>query len=132
MKVIEQKRSARRLLEGSDVAICGPREGAALVTEELAVLEVALELASGVRGERPLAEALRVDQFGKSGFPATRGPDQDERRECACVRIHASHHVHHRRRLGDEIGEERVAALQRQAATTLREPRSQPQQVDQI
>src|SRR5690349_20650399 len=124
MKVIEQKCSARRLLEGSEVSICGAREGAPLVTEELAMLQVALELASGVRAERPGAEALRVDQFGESGLPATRGPDQDKRRECACVRIHATHHVHHRGRLGDEIGEERVAAPQRQAATTLREPRS--------
>lgn len=132
MKIVEQQCSVGSFFERADSPVHGSCERAALVTKELTVLQVALEFASGVRAEGAGAVALRVDQLSESGFPTPGGSHQDERRERAGVGIGAAQDVQHRGRLSDEIGEASLTTLQRQSATTLREPRSMPQQVGEI
>jgi len=102
MEVVEQQRAVGRLLEDADVAPVRTGEGARLVAEELAALELRIELARRVGGERAPPAARGVDHCCEGGFSRPRLPDQDNRCIRAGVPFDTSEHVGHRGGSGDE------------------------------
>ena len=96
MEVVEQQCAVPGLLQHAHVTTGGPRERATLVPEQLAALELGVELPRAVRRQGTPMRAERMDQLRDGGLSGAAGADDHKRRAGAGVRVDARQNVEHR------------------------------------